>query len=144
MITEFKESAVVLVFNDQGQMILQKRAVHDSKYPSHWDFSAAGGIDPGENHLAAAIRETREEIGVVVDPEYIGEELYKDSKGQDRLFIYKARENGPFKPQPEEVDQIDAFSLNEIQSMLDSGVDFHPEFHLLWEKGLIKKAAETN
>lgn len=136
-----KQSAIVLIFNDDDEMALQLRAAQDDRYPLHWDFSAGGGVDPGEDHLTSAIRETREEIGADVEPVFMGEETYKDNTREDHLFIYKARHNGPFIVQPEEVEEVRFFKLEEIERMLNSSEKFHPEFPLLWEKGYIQKAA---
>jgi isopentenyldiphosphate isomerase len=47
-------------------LLLQKRAAHKDSHPLHWDISAAGHIDAGEEALTAAIRETQEELGVLL------------------------------------------------------------------------------
>lgn len=139
-----KQSAIVLIFNTQGKMALQLRAADDARYPLHWDFSAGGGIDLGEDHRISAVRETKKEIGVDVEPVFMGEEVYRDSTREDHLFIYKARHNGPFTPQPEEVKEIRFFSIKKIERMLKSGEKFHPEFPMLWGKGYIQRATPEN
>lgn len=45
------------------EVLLQKRAANKRTWPNLFDISAAGHIDLGEAPLAAAIRETVEEIG---------------------------------------------------------------------------------
>lgn len=57
---QYKKSSGVLLFNDNGELLLQLRAAQDSSYPSHWDFSAGGGIDPEEDNTLSAERELRE------------------------------------------------------------------------------------
>lgn len=127
-----KESSVILVFNDRNELLLQQRSFKDDKYPGHWDFSAAGGIDPGEDSHEAAKRELSEELGIEASVEFIAEELYQDNKSEDKLFIYRAKHNGPFKPDYEkEVEKVRFFSLDEIEQMLNSGEKFHPEFPFL-------------
>ena len=108
-------------------------------YFLHWDFSSAGGIEPGEDHKNAAIRELREELGIKAPLEYIGEELYKDEPCTDQLFIYKTVHNGPFKLDPVEVEDVRFFTKEQIENMLNSGVKFHPEFSFVWNKGIIFK-----
>lgn len=131
-------SSVILVFNDKDQLALQLRAATDYKYPSHWDFSAAGGIEDGEDPKTAAHRELQEEIGIEAKLEFVTETLYEDDKGQDYFYLYKTTHNGPFTPDGFEVEKVEFFSLDQIQSMLDSGAKFHPEFPFVWKKGLIK------
>ncbi len=132
-----KNSSVILVYNSAGELAVQLRASHDDKYPSHWDFSAAGGIDEGEDHDVAAQRELQEEIGISTPLTFIKEILYKDNKGTDRLFVYKASHEGPFTVQEEEVDDVKFFSREDIEHMISSGEDFHPEFIYLWNEGLL-------
>ena len=43
---------------------------HDSDEPSRsWWFTVGGGIDPGETSREAAVREVREETGIILTPE---------------------------------------------------------------------------
>lgn len=60
-------SVAVLVVDSQGNLALQQRGETDSK--GRWDSSVAGHQDIGESDLSAAVRETREELGIVVNPE---------------------------------------------------------------------------
>lgn len=55
--------ARVFVFNSEGEILIQKRS-EKAAIPGRWDQSAAGHVDEGEDYLAAALRETREEVGI--------------------------------------------------------------------------------
>lgn len=103
---KYKTSAVVLVFNGNGEMALQMRAADDSSYPLHWDFSAAGGVEEGEKKEDAARRELKEELGIDAPIDYLCEELYQDELVHNKLIIYVAIHNGPFNPDPAEVDEV--------------------------------------
>ncbi len=50
------------------EVLLQLRGPGLPFMPGHWATAAAGHVEPGESVVAAAAREAREEIGVVVDP----------------------------------------------------------------------------
>lgn len=66
----------------QTELLLQKRAADKRTWPDFWDISAAGHIDLGEEPLEAAVRETREEIGLDVNKV----ELVFISRRHDRLL----------------------------------------------------------
>jgi isopentenyldiphosphate isomerase len=145
--TEYKKSSVIMVFNDKGELALQLRAANDDAFPLHWDFSAAGGIDEGENEKASAERELQEELGITANVQFVAQEHLEYPSWNPAitrktdLFIYKAHHNGPFKPDPKEVERVEFFSLDKIKNMIESGDKFHPEPALLWKKGLITRVA---
>lgn len=56
----------VLVIDDSDLVILQKRVERDSL--GKWDLSATGHVDVGETDEEAALRETWEELGVLLSP----------------------------------------------------------------------------
>jgi len=58
-------------FDDQGELefLWQRRSEKVDRYPGDYDISAGGHINLGESLTKAAVRETREEIGIEVKPE---------------------------------------------------------------------------
>ena len=136
---KIKNSVAILVFNDKEELALQLRAAHDDSYPSHWDFSAAGGIQAGEEPDVAAVRELQEEIGIQEELRFIEKVFYKDEKEQGNIFLYSTQHNGPFHPDANEVADIRFFSLNLIEQMIAEGEKFHPEFPFVWKLGIIQK-----
>jgi isopentenyldiphosphate isomerase len=77
------------------QVLLQKRSAHMQTWPNYLDISAAGHINPGEDPITAALRETKEEIGLDLQSEdlqvihtykaYITTEAFIENEFQ---FIY--------------------------------------------------------
>ena len=63
-------AAYLLLTRGEGpdlEVLLQQRGPALSFKPDHWATAAAGHVEAGESVFAAAVREAREEIGVVVD-----------------------------------------------------------------------------
>lgn len=54
----------IVIEDTDGRILLQKRGPDVSTYPNHWDFSAAGHVDAGEDYVQAALREIEEELGL--------------------------------------------------------------------------------
>jgi 8-oxo-dGTP pyrophosphatase MutT (NUDIX family) len=68
-----RRSAVRLVVLDSGGRVLLFHT-RDTFYPElgHWWELPGGGIDPGESYREAAVRELREETGILITPEQVG------------------------------------------------------------------------
>lgn len=63
----FRRAARVLLLDAADRLLLVRG--HDADQPERsWWFTVGGGIDPGESSLDAAVRELREETGLVLDP----------------------------------------------------------------------------
>ncbi len=63
-----RRSAARVVLIDPSDRVLLVRG-HDVDLPERtWWFTVGGGIDPGEDARAAAVREVHEETGLLLDP----------------------------------------------------------------------------
>ena len=56
----------ILLFDEANRFLLFRTKAPDTSGFSRW-ITPGGGVDPGENHLQAAVRELFEETGLVVD-----------------------------------------------------------------------------
>ena len=56
----------ILLFDQEGRVLLFLTKAPDTSGFARW-ITPGGGVDPGETHEQAAIRELREETGLVVD-----------------------------------------------------------------------------
>ncbi|WP_420400018.1 NUDIX hydrolase [Flagellimonas sp.] len=71
----FHPTVHVWLYTSNGKVLFQKRAANKNTFPGLWDVSVAGHIGAGEDVIEAAIREVKEEIGLMVkvgDLEKIG------------------------------------------------------------------------
>lgn len=119
----------VLIFNDQGDMALQKRSVLKSFCPGHWSTAVGGHVQSGESYEEAALREFQEELGTTAKLEVLRKDFYTERK--KFLVTFKAIYNGPFTINPEEVEDVRFFSLEDIKNMIVHGEKFHPELLFL-------------
>jgi 8-oxo-dGTP pyrophosphatase MutT (NUDIX family) len=55
------------VFLFDGDRVLLQLRSNTGYYDGWWAASAAGHVEPGESVFAAAVRETSEELGIVID-----------------------------------------------------------------------------
>jgi isopentenyl-diphosphate delta-isomerase type 1 len=127
----------VLVFNRRGELFLQKRSMKKDTFPGAWDSSASGHLDTGEEYDACAVRELREEIGLVVDrapTRLLRIEACSDT-GQEFVWVYRLESEGPFVLHPEEIESGGWFAPEKITRwMADHPGDFAPAFALIWNK----------
>ncbi|MGC1631751.1 MAG: NUDIX domain-containing protein [Gelidibacter sp.] len=70
----YHNTAHVWFYNANAEILLAQRAASKTICPLLWDVSVAGHVDAGEGIEHAAIRETREEIGIEI-PESTLEKL---------------------------------------------------------------------
>lgn len=57
----------VWLYTIDGRILIQQRGKNKATHPLLWDVSVAGHVSAGENVVAAAIREVREEIGLTIN-----------------------------------------------------------------------------
>lgn len=122
-------SAVLIVLTDaDGNYWLQQRALDDDDYPGCWDFSAGGGIDPGETPDAAAPRELLEELGIST-PLTRGALLWLVD---EHCQLYHGQHDGAFAPGPE-VAAVCAISATELAALPTASL--HPQL-AIWRAQL--------
>ena len=90
------------------------------KYPGAWG-DVAGHLDVGESYEQAAAREMKEEIGVEAKLEFMMKSRKRYEHDQEINSLFRCFHEGPFKPDPEEVDEVRFFSLDEIRELLEKG-----------------------
>lgn len=136
-------TAHIWLMNPKGELLIQKRSPEKESHPNLWDISAAGHVDAGEDAVTAAIRETREELGLDLaenDFKYLftnvkrGEVLnggaFLNNEFQD---VYLAQTEAGLEDltmQPEEVLELKWIPVEELQEIVRRGDEEfvpHPE-----------------
>ena len=120
----------IIIQNDKGEILLQKRAKTKQPYPGRWDNSVAGHVDAGEDYLAAANREISEETGGLDIPikeigYYKSDKTSSDGKILNRYTkVYKGSSNDtPVNFPKDEIEEFKWFKVEEIKKLFSE----HPE-----------------
>ena len=64
----YRQSVHIWIINDQNKLLLQQRLSTAHKFPNMWS-NTGGAVQAGETSLIGAIRELREELGLVINKE---------------------------------------------------------------------------
>lgn len=109
----------VVVRDGLGRFFVHRRTDTKDVYPGHYDFTAGGVLQAGEEPLAAARRELAEELGIDAPLVPLGEDDYADEHTRYHAFLYRTQWDGPVRLQPEEVASGEWLTLEALLSMLD-------------------------
>ena len=129
----------VLVFNARGEVFLQKRSLKKDSAAGKWDSSSAGHLDTGEDYDPAAVRELREELGLMLAQPPV--RLFKleagHATGWEFCWVYRAASEGPFVLHPDEIETGAWFAPAAVtQWTQEKPEDFASAFVLLWQRFL--------
>lgn len=119
------------IYTDTGKVILQKRKSNKATYAGVWSVTG-GHVLAGENNEEAIIREIKEELNLNIEKEKVIFVItYKSKKVKDDVInnkffsIYNVEisENQfeTIEIQKEELEDIKLFSIEEIESIMNSG-----------------------
>lgn len=125
----------VIIFDSSQRMALQKRSLTKNFCPGRWSTAVGGHVQNGEKYVQAAKREFMEELGVNTDLKYVGYDLYHDGQGPKKwLTTFRTIYEGEYNLNPEEVQEIKYFSIDELRNITKNPEHFHPELLFLLEK----------
>lgn len=119
-----------IVFNARSEILLQLRSRTKDVQPGRWDTSVGGHVAVGEPLERALAREMREELGLdaaLFAPRFLYRYVMRSEIETELVHTFACQSEGPFVPQPEEIDEVRFWSRSEIERALGSGV-FTPNF----------------
>lgn len=115
----------IMVEDEQGRILLQKRSMDVDTFPGCWDHSAAGHVDAGEDYEEAAERELQEELGISNATlqkvaVYRTKNVFNGRKLNRFNALYKATIDSTqtLNLQESEVSEAKWFTLNETKRLL--------------------------
>ncbi len=124
----YHQTVHVWFYTENGKILLQKRAAVKKVFPNHWDVSVAGHMGAGEKTITAAIRETKEEIGIDIAAEdlikigYRKDEIIHPNGILDNEFkhIYLCKLQKELHELTMQVGEVDALALFDNSILKDA------------------------
>jgi isopentenyl-diphosphate Delta-isomerase len=118
--------AMLWLVNEQGQLLLARRADHKSQDPGLWGPSVTGKVEAGESFEQAAVREAEEELDLkphAYKPDFLFATDFNHPDGETREFKVFIAEvpntiNDQLRIDLNEVAEIKWLSVNDIRKLL--------------------------
>lgn len=114
----FHRAVHILVTRSSSQWILQKRSASKDLDPFLWTSSCSGHVDSGESYIDAAVRECKEELGIITENKSLIE-IFRSSPcietGNEFIRFYLLKYDKSIKHNSEEILQLKEFSIREIE-----------------------------
>jgi isopentenyl-diphosphate delta-isomerase type 1 len=113
----------VLVFNRDGEILLQKRSMKKDVAPGRWDTSVGGHVSPGEDLISSAFREMEEELGIR-DGElrYLYSYVHTNPYETEHVTTFSLLYDGEVSFNPEEIDEVRFWKLDEVRKAMGRGI----------------------
>lgn len=96
----------IVLVNDKGEIILQKRSQNKDTDPGKYDVAASGHVARSESYEQAAQREMQEELGVTASLTFVDKMVMRFPEETEFDAFFKAVHNGPFKINKDEIEEL--------------------------------------
>jgi 16S rRNA (adenine1518-N6/adenine1519-N6)-dimethyltransferase len=124
----------ILIFNETGDVYLQRRSRWKDRHPLKWDSSAAGHVTAGENYDETARRELKEELGVDVPLERIFKLNASSRTDNEFIWSYRGVSLEDLAPSKSEIERGAFFPPAMIDGWTSARPsDFAPGFLECWQ-----------
>ena len=135
----YHHTAHVWFYTNRGEILLSQRSSKKIICPLMWDVSVAGHVDAGEAIKDAAIRETKEEIGLTISKSDLQEigvskcfQTYKngiiDNEFHNTFIAELKVPLSQLTPQKEEVETLKLIPFDIFRSLIDTVGDNNNHF----------------
>lgn len=139
--TKLHKAISVLIFDQKGNILLQKRSQKKKTWPGYWSNSCCSHPFFEEDSLKAAKRRLKEELGI---GKILLKELFsfKYQAEFDKVWgeneddtVFRGVYSGKITPNKDEVEDIKWISLNDLKK----DVIQNPEIYTPWLKIILEK-----
>ena len=130
----------IFLFNDKGEMLLQKRASEKYHSPSQWTNAVCSHPKENETYLEGARRRLKEELGIETELSEKFNFIYKADVGNglwehELDHVFTGVYNSDFKLNKNEVEEVRYISVED----LDKEITENPEKFTEWFKIILEE-----
>jgi len=122
----------VLVFNDRGELLLQKRSMNKDVAPGKWDTSVGGHVNAGETIHEALKREMEEELGITTcNSQFLYTYIHSNPYESELVYTHSCISSDNISFNMDEIDEVRFWSIDEIGQNMGKGIfsdNFEHEF----------------
>lgn len=113
----------VAIINLKREVLLQKRSRTKDLYPGFYTLAVTGHALRRETYLDAAQREVREELRISrkLNFKFLKKIIIPYEKETHMCVLFITKDEGPFNPDPREIESVKFFSEDEIRKKLAKG-----------------------
>lgn len=134
----------VFLFNEKGEMLLQKRAAKKYHSPNQWTNAVCSHPRLNESYKDGAKRRLQEELGITVDIDYKFHFLYKADVGKNLWeheldHVFTGFYEGEFNLNEAEVSAVRYILMQDLETEMKS----HPENFTEWFKIILAEYKEN-
>jgi isopentenyldiphosphate isomerase/intracellular septation protein A len=137
------------VFDQKGNLYLQKRSLNKLVQPGKWDTAVGGHISLGEDLMQSLKREAREEIGLLnFNPLLVSKYKWVSEIESELVYVFICITSQVLQTRNQEIDEARFWTIDQLKSTTGKGI-LTPNFEFELQnlilspdfKKAIKKAA---
>lgn len=107
----------VLLFNDKGELLLQKRSMLKDLNPGKYTISVGGHVTKGQTYKQAAVREMEEELGIKIPIKFAKKFFVENYQESEMCVTFTGKFTGPFHYAKDEIEKLEFLTIKKIKTM---------------------------